>query len=161
MSQEEVLTIDQILEQEKTFNKTESWNKLNKTSKIQMLHGFAERYGHKHKLSVKEIKQLKQFFSIALDKKQLQKTKEVIYDKESQEIIDVPGLFFNPSTNAFSIRIDTKRPSTLKSLTPKRNTEKSKTSTSLSSSLSNNSNNESNATNTNNENDIKTIEDNI
>jgi hypothetical protein len=157
MSQEESLTVDQILEQEKTFNKTEPWNKLNKTSKIQMLHVFSERYGHKNKLSVKEIKLLKQFFSSALDKKQLQKTKEVIYNKELQEVSDVPGLLFNSTNNTFYIKMDNKRQSTLKSLTPKRNTEKTKTSSSLSSSLSNNSNSD----NTNVENDIKIMEDNI
>jgi hypothetical protein len=160
MSQEESLTVDQILEQEKTFNKTEPWNKLNKTSKIQMLHVFSERYGHKTKLSVKEIKLLKQFFSSALDKKQLQKTKEVIYNKETQEVSDVPGLLFNPSNNTFYIKMDSKRQSTLKSLTPKRNTEKTKTSTLLSSSLTNNSHG-SDATNTNDENDIKIMDDNI
>ena len=157
MSQEESLTVDQILEQEKTFNKTEPWNKLNKTSKIQMLHVFSERYGHKNKLSVKEIKLLKQFFSSALDKKQLQKTKEVIYNKELQEVSDVPGLLFNSTNYTFYIKMDNKRQSTLKSLTPKRNTEKTKTSSSLSSSLSNNSNSD----NTNAENDIKIMEDNI
>jgi hypothetical protein len=120
------INVDQLLEQEKRFNKTEQWNKLNKTSKIQKLHAFSERYGLKHKLSARDVVQLKHYFSTVLDTR-LNKTKDVVYDKSTQEVTDVPGLFQNPTTKSFTIRVDTsKRPSTLKSLTPKRITEKNK-----------------------------------
>lgn len=113
--------IDQLLEKEKQYNKTETWNKLDKTIKIQSLHHFAEKYGKEHNLSVKEIKSLKTFFNDSLEKNKLQKTKEVNYDKENRIIISIPSLFFNASTHNFTLRIsDTKRVSTLKSLTPKR-----------------------------------------
>jgi hypothetical protein len=118
-------TIDQILEKEKQHNKTESWNKLDKTIKIQKLHQFAEKYGKDHTLPVKEIKALKSFFLDCLEKNKLQKTKDVIYDKEKCEITSIPALHFNAATHNFTLRItDTKRVSTLKSLTPKRVTEK-------------------------------------
>ena len=35
--------VDTILEKEKQHNKTETWNKIDKTVKIQKLHSFAER----------------------------------------------------------------------------------------------------------------------
>jgi hypothetical protein len=118
-------TIDQILEKEKQHNKTESWNKLDKTIKIQKLHQFAEKYGKEHTLPVKEIKALKSFFLDCLEKNKLQKTKDVIYDKEKRDITSIPALHFNAATHNFTLRIiDTKRVSTLKSLTPKRVTEK-------------------------------------
>lgn len=120
------INIDELLEKENSQNKTESWNKLNKTLKIQMLHKFSEKYGKQHKHSAKEIKQLKHFFSNALENSKLQKAKDVIYDKSTQEVMEVPGLLFNPTSNAFTLRADTKRVSTLKSLTPKRNSEKNK-----------------------------------
>ena len=120
------VNIDELLEQENSHSKTQSWNKLNKTLKIQKLHHFSEKYGKEHKYSAKEIKQLKHFFSNALDQNKLQKAKDVNYDKTTHEIIEVPGLVFNPSTNAFTLRADVKRVSTLKSLTPKRTTEKNK-----------------------------------
>ena len=122
----DIINIDQWLEEEKTFNKTEPWSKLNKTSKIQKLHSFAEKYGNRNKLSAKEVKELKHYFSQILSTR-LNKTKDVIYDKEQQEITDVPGLCRAPNTKSFTIRVDTtKRQSTLKSLTPKRNTERNK-----------------------------------
>lgn len=113
--------IEEMLEKEKQKNTTEAWNKLDKTQKIQKLHAFAERYGKEHSLPVKETKNLKAFFVDSLDKGKLQKTKDVNYNKESREIVGIPALHFNSDIKAFTLRnLDTKRVSTLKSLTPKR-----------------------------------------
>ena len=111
------------MEKEKQHNKTESWNKLDKTIKIQKLHGYAEKYGREHSLPIKEIKSLKQFFKDCLEKNKLQKTKDVIYDKDAHEIQSIPALFLHPVSRNFTLKItDPKRVSTLKSLTPKRTT---------------------------------------
>ena len=119
--------IDSILENEKQKNKSDSWNKLDKTVKIQKLHAFAEKYGKDNASPVKEVKNLKTFFVDCLNKAKLQKTKDVVYDKESGEIMSIPALFFNSITHNFTLKIiDSKRVSTLKSLTPKRITEKNK-----------------------------------
>jgi hypothetical protein len=113
--------IDSLLEKEKLHNKSETWNKLDKTIKIQKLHIFAEKYGKENNLPVKDIKSLKAFFIDCLEKNKLQKTKDVTYDKEKREIISIPALFFNVSNRNFTLKIlDAKRVSTLKSLTPKR-----------------------------------------
>jgi len=115
--------IDSLLEKEKLHNKTETWNKLDKTVKIQKLHIFAEKYGKENNLPVKDIKSLKSFFIDCLEKNKLQKTKDVNYDKDKREIISIPALFFNVSNKNFTLKIlDAKRVSTLKSLTPKRTT---------------------------------------
>ena len=119
--------VDSLLEKEKQYNKTETWNKIDKTVKIQKLHSFAERYGRDQGLPVKEIKNLKVFFVDCLDKSKLQKTKDVIYNKDTREITSIPALHFNTDKHHFTLRIiDAKRVSTLKSLTPKRLTERNK-----------------------------------
>jgi len=113
--------VERLLENEKQHNKTESWNKLDKTVKTQKLHQFAEKYGKETGLPIKEIKGLKAYFIECLDKNKLQKTKDIHYDKEKHEIVSIPALHFNQQTRSFTLRImDTKRVSTLKSLTPKR-----------------------------------------
>ena len=117
--------IDELLEKEKQKNKADPWNKLDKTVKIQKLHIFAEKYGKEHGLPVKEIKSLKQFFVSCLEKAKLQKTKDVVYDKEKRELISIPALHFNTENHSFTLKnMDAKRVSTLKSLTPKRISEK-------------------------------------
>jgi hypothetical protein len=120
-----VSNIDSMLENEKQKNKVDSWNKLDKTVKIQKLHAFAEKYGKEHNYPAKDVKGLKTFFIECLDKSKLQKTKDVVYNKDAGEISAIPALHFNTSTHSFTLKItDTKRVSTLKSLTPKRISEK-------------------------------------
>lgn len=119
--------MEKLLENEKQHNKTEPWNKLDKTVKIQKLHKFAEKYGKEHSLPVKDIKSLKSFFVNCLEKNKLQKTKDIVYDKETKDVVSIPALFFNTTSHNFTLKImDAKRVSTLKSLTPKRITEKSR-----------------------------------
>ena len=113
--------MDILLEKEKIHNKSETWNKLNKTIKIQKLHIFAEKYGKDNTLPVKDIKSLKMFFIDSLNKNKLQKTKDVVYDKEKGVIQSIPALHFHTTNRAFTLKIlDTKRISTIKSLTPRK-----------------------------------------
>ena len=116
--------IDSFLETEKQKNKVDSWNKLDKTMKIQKLHAYAEKYAVEQG---KDVVQPKRFFVDALEKGKFQKTKDVVYDKENQVITSIPALLYNTATNNYTLRImDPKRVSTLKSLTPKRVSEKNK-----------------------------------
>lgn len=113
--------VDHILENEIQQNKNETWNKLNKTVKIHKLHEYAEKYGTEHKYSGEDTQALKQFFVESLERGKLLKTKEVNYNKNTQQIIDIQGLHYHTNTHKFTLRImDAKRVSTLKSLTPKR-----------------------------------------
>ena len=112
--------IEAMLENEKQRNKSEQWTKLDKTIKIQKLHQFAEKYGKTNNLSTKDVKALKMFFVECLEKNKLNKTKDVHYDKDKRDITSIPALHFNQSSRNFTLKIiDTKRVSTLKSLTPK------------------------------------------
>jgi len=116
--------IDRILEKETNRNKTDSWNRLDKTIKIQKLNAFAETYCREHSSAVggsssKDIRSLQAFFIDALEKNKLQRTKDVQYDKETHEIRAIPALHYNTVSRNYTLRIiDTKRVSTLKSLTP-------------------------------------------
>jgi hypothetical protein len=119
--------IDSILENEQKNNKQDTWTKLDKTNKTQKLHIFSEKYGKENSLPAKDIKSLKIFFTDCLDKNKLQKTKDVVYDKEKGIIQSIPALFFNTTSRSYTLKnLDSKRVSTIKSLTPRRNlTEKS------------------------------------
>jgi hypothetical protein len=114
------LDIDKILEKEKQQNKADAWNKLDKTVKIQKLHIFAEKYGKDNTLPVKDTKALKHFFTESLEKNKLQKTKDVVYDKEKGIVTSIPSLAFNLEQRSFTLKKNDKHVSTLKSLTPHR-----------------------------------------
>ena len=122
------ISLDLLLEKEKQNNKADSWNKLDKTVKTQALHSFAETYGKDKSLSAKDVKTLKMFFSDCLKTNKLNKTKDVKYDKDARAVLSVPALSYNTSNHNFTLKnTDTKRVSTLKSLTPKRTTDKIET----------------------------------
>jgi hypothetical protein len=114
--------LDAILERETHKNSSDSWNKLNKTIKMQKLHQFAETYGSTNKLPQKDIKSLKLYFNDCLDKNKLQRAKDLAYDKEKGVIVSIPGLLFNVTNRSFTIRAseNAKRVSSLKSLAPKK-----------------------------------------
>lgn len=118
------ININELLEKEKQYNKNDSWNKIDKTMKMKILKEYADKYGKENSLSPKNIKALKTFLMDSLDKNKLNKTKEVIYDKEKHEITSIPILIFNTVTRNFTLKHLDKRVSTLKSLTPKRATVK-------------------------------------
>lgn len=138
ITQVDVNELDELLEKEKQRNKGEIWTKLDKMIRVQKLHEFAERYGKEHNMPVKEIKSLKAFFKSCLDKNKLNKSKDVVYNKEQRVVVSVPALHFNQVTKNFTLKLMDKRVSTLKSLTPKKNEkiqpilEKSDSSSSLS-----------------------------
>lgn len=121
------LNIDSILENEKQLNKIDTWNKLDKTKKMEKLLIFADKYGKEQNYQIKEIKSLGIFFNECLEKNKLQKKKDLIYNKDTYEITSIPSLSFNSTNHNFTLKVlDSKRVSTLKSLTPKRVTEKNR-----------------------------------
>ena len=113
--------LEKMLENEQISNKSENWNKLDKTQKIQKLHQYAETYGKEKELPVNDIKALKTFFKDSLNKNKLQKSKDIQYDKEKGLVLNVPALFFNPSNRVYTLKnMDPKRVSTVKCLPKKK-----------------------------------------
>ena len=113
--------LENFLENEKITNKAEPWAKLDKTVKIQKLLIYAEIYAKEKEYTEEEKNNLIRFLKDSLDRKKLQRVKDVIYDKMTCEVKEIPGLFYNKTNNHFTLKnLDSKRVSTLKSLPPKK-----------------------------------------
>ena len=110
--------IDDILENEKNANKSDPWNKLDKSAKVMKLKDFASRHGKKENYSEQETTALFQFLISALDQKKLMRAKDVVYDKASGAITSIPCLIFHAALKKFTLKRCEKRQSTLKSLAP-------------------------------------------
>ena len=110
--------IDDILENEKNANKSDPWNKLDKSAKMGKLKEFALRHGKKENCTEQEINTLYQFLISALDQKKLMRAKDVIYDKVSGTITSIPCLIYHAGFKKFTLKRCEKRQSTLKSLAP-------------------------------------------
>jgi hypothetical protein len=108
--------INSFLEKESINNKTESWNKLDKTGKIKLLNNYVDSLITVNNLSANDVTELKQYLIESIDKKKLQHVKDVHCDKATGKIISIPTLHFNPTTRKFTLKRSEKRVSTLKSL---------------------------------------------
>ena len=119
-SNDDLCNLEKFLEEDKQNNKNEPWSKLDKTIKTKKLILFAEKYTKTNNGTEQEEKTLITFLKDCLDRKKLQRVKDVDYDKTTGEIKDVPALLYNKSTNHFTLKNIDKRISTLKSLPPKK-----------------------------------------
>tara|TARA_Y100000996_G_C22404975_1_gene594717 strand:- start:146 stop:703 length:558 start_codon:yes stop_codon:yes gene_type:complete len=113
--------INSFLENESNTNKNESWNKLDRTQKIMRLNKYAETHGKTNfNLLDEDIDSLKKYFLKCLDRKNLTKSKEVIYNKDTGEITAIPLLFYNNQNKSFILKKDERHVSTIKSLPEKK-----------------------------------------
>ena len=118
--------LDKFLENEMISNKAEPWSKLDKTVKIKKLAAFVETYKTEKELTEEETRLLTVFLKDCLDKKRIYRVKDVVYDKETGLIKDIPALTFVKATKHFTLRNLDKRVTTQKSLGPKKGTARNK-----------------------------------
>jgi hypothetical protein len=119
-SSNDLSNLDKFLENEKNNNVNEPWCKLNKTIKTKKIQEYVEIYKQENNLSSKESELLLTFLKDCLDRKKLQRVKDVIYDKENGIVKEIPALCYMKTTKHFTLKNMDKRVSTLKSLAPKK-----------------------------------------
>ena len=122
-SSRDLSNLDKFLENEKNNNINDPWCKLNKTLKTKKILDYIEIYKLENNLSEEESDLLTNFLKDCLDRKKLQRVKDVIYDKESGTVKNIPALFYVKSNKHFTLKNIDKRISTLKSLAPKKSTQ--------------------------------------
>jgi hypothetical protein len=120
-SANDISNLEKFLENEKNCNVNDpSWCKLNKTIKTKKIIEFIENYQKEKNLDTEEAKQLFLFLKDCLERKKLQRVKDVVYDKTTGIIKEIPALSYNKSNKHFTLKNLDKRISTLKSLAPKK-----------------------------------------
>ena len=119
-SENDLSNLDKFLEDEKNNNVNEPWCKLNKTIKTKKLLEYVEKYKSEKNLDQEEEKALTAFLRDCLDRKKLQRVKDVVYDKTNGSIKEIPALSYTKANKHFTLKNMDKRVSTLKSLAPKK-----------------------------------------
>ncbi len=119
-SANDMYNLDKFLENEKINNDNEPWCKLNKTVKTKKIFDYVEKYKIEKKLNEEEEQILITFLKDCLDRKKLQRVKDVLYDKVNGSIKDIPALSYTKINKHFTLKNMDKRISTLKSLAPKK-----------------------------------------
>jgi hypothetical protein len=119
-SSNDLSNLDKFLENEKNNNVNEPWCKLNKTIKTKKIQEYVEIYKEQNNLNDEEGRNLFSFLKDCIDRKKLQRVKDVIYDKDTGNIKEIPSLCYVKSSKHFTLKNIDKRVSTLKSLAPKK-----------------------------------------
>ena len=119
-STETILNIEGLLEKESVLNKLEPWCKLDKTHKLNKLINYSEELTTKFNLNNEEKEELNKFLALCLEKKNLNKVKDVNYDKDKGVIKNIPNLQFNQALRKFNLKKCDKPVSTIKSLSIKK-----------------------------------------
>jgi hypothetical protein len=93
--------LDTFLENEKNNNNNEPWCKLSKTTKTKKILEYVELYKKENNLDEEETKLMILFLRDCLERKKLQRVKDVIYDKSACIIKDIPALCYTKSNKHF------------------------------------------------------------
>ena len=121
-----------LLDNECDNNKKETWNKLDKSIKMDKIGNYIESISGNYNLSKDEKLSLKQYLSNQIDKKNLLKSKDVLYSKDKGMIDSIPTLQFNNTTRKFSLKKSGQHISTVKALGPTKKKNKSRSNKKLS-----------------------------
>jgi hypothetical protein len=116
-----MMTLDDIVDMDSQKNVNLPWNKLDKSQKLKKLNDFADKYSLEHKLDEKITSDLKQMLKEKLNRKCLQKIKDVQYNKETEMIISIPTLILH--NHRYTLKVPD-NVSPLHSLAPKNKTVK-------------------------------------
>ena len=115
--------IDGFLEKEKKNNQNKPWSKLGKNQKIQKLTEYIQKITKKHNFSVDELEKLREYLIKCIDRKKLQRVKDVTYDVKTGKIKAIPSLIFDKTKRKFTLKKSDKNKSSLRSLAPKNKTK--------------------------------------
>jgi len=118
--------IEAFLEKEKEANKKKPWSKLSKASKLKKISEYVIQYTEENKLTEEQSVELKKYLTQCLNRKKLQRMKDVVYDITTNKIKSINGLTYNKVKNKFTLKVKEKKTSTLKSLAPKKNKTQNK-----------------------------------
>jgi len=109
-------TLVNFLNNETMANEKENWCKLDKTQKVKKLVNYVELMEKKYCLTSEESSKCKSYLIRCLERKALNKAKDVNYDKITGSILDIPHLLFDSILRVFILKKDDKHVSTVKSL---------------------------------------------
>ncbi len=99
-----LLNIESILDKDMDREQKEPWNRLDKTTKVQKLLIYIDMISEREKLGKTDKNTLRTQIISYLDKKLLQRNKDVIYDKTTGVITDIPALEYITTSRKFTLR---------------------------------------------------------
>ncbi len=116
-AQNNVCEVSEFLKREKTRDKNLPWTKLEKATKLKKLAAFAKTFPAKYSNTLKD------YLFQCLERKRLQRKKDVNYNITEGKIKSIVGLTLNKAKGRYTLK-SVGKGSTLKCLAPKRHRSK-------------------------------------
>ena len=114
--------ISDYLKKESEENKKKSWSKLGKAEKMKKLSAFIAVYAAANSVSKHDKQELRRYLLVCLERKKLQRVKDVIYDVDTGIIKNIPGLSFDKERHKFTLKRLDRKTSSIKHLAPRKKT---------------------------------------
>ena len=118
--------IEVFLQNEKESNKIKPWRKLGKATKLKKIYEYVLEYSKEKKLDEKQKETLKKYLVKCVERKKLQRQKDITYDMETSKIKSINGLIYNKTTHKFTLKRQDKKSNTLKHLAPRKKVKKNR-----------------------------------
>ena len=109
-----------MITDELQLKKNESWSKLDKTQKTKHIQNYCFKLKLNYNLTQDEYDEALKYLIKCIERKFLNKAKDVIYNKDINEITNIPNFLFLNDTRKFYLKKDDKHVSTVKSLSDKK-----------------------------------------
>lgn len=81
------------------------WNRLDKMQKLTKITEYTTRYAEENDLSNEQRTKLLKYLQECINKKRLTKSSEVLYDKDTETILEIYGLIYVDGMEKYTIRI--------------------------------------------------------
>jgi hypothetical protein len=98
-----------FLDNESSGSRKEPWNKLSKTLKYRKIAEYMEVYNKENDLTDEDLSKLSEFLIDCISKKKLNKVKDVTYNKDTGQILNIPVLIYNKIGTKFSLKTTDKK----------------------------------------------------
>lgn len=114
-----IKSIDEVIEmQNKEDVFLKPWSKLDKVSRLKKLREYVDILVERDDITQSDVKPLYSYLKQCLERKKLQRIKDVTYDSEKGVITNIPGLIIKlTEKRKFTLKNNDKKTSTLKNLT--------------------------------------------
>ena len=114
--------IEKFLEKELEATINKPWTKLGKGSKLKKINEYIISHSKEKQYDEDQTKKLKRYLLSCLERKKLQKAKDVNYCIKTNKILSIPALTYSESSRKFTLRKNEKK--TPKSISSKNKTTK-------------------------------------
>lgn len=116
---ENLTDLNDFFDKEKESNKQLPWNKLDKSLKLRKISNFVRKYSQEHNLEKSVSQELGYYLKDCLERRKLQRQKDIEYDKITGSIKDIHNLVYNKHNGTFLLKSIEKKQGITKGLAPK------------------------------------------